>query len=398
LEWLDAWKAPKWLSVDPDQVAWEALREVMLEAYGHPLHVWRQLLDSDDSNCISWLEFQRACKKLHFDGNVAGAWRYLDADLSGLISMKEFDPKSADILNSFKGWAESNYGSVELAFKAIDIDQSNTLTCGELRRACQRLRWTGDPRLLFNCLDIERRRDRQGAHVGKRCLSLAEIIFVDSWQASEQAEEAGPLDDGNPRCKLSTAPGRRHLRCPSDPEAAPVLPLPGAPPATAPAAKATRSLAADETAGDAEGDGGAARRLPGSRSRAARKEEEVRCWNRQLAFGRPVTEARLWTEECRAHPRQLPKSGGGAGLGWVVAARRSNRAAGTSESDARLLRTYGAGFRPSPQHRPTVALPQLDVGAPREAHVLRPRGMGARSRSSPCGRMCMLAHTSPCVT
>merc|ERR1719327_477007 len=105
----------------------------MLRKYRHPLRAWRCLLDTDDSNQVSWSEFQTACAKVNFHGNVAGAWRMLDADLSSTISLREIDAPSAALLSSFKDWTEMHFGSVQLAFKAIDRHNGGALLYSELK-------------------------------------------------------------------------------------------------------------------------------------------------------------------------------------------------------------------------------------------------------------------------
>jgi len=202
LEWLDAWRPPAWLSAAPDEAAWSQIRSLLLRAHQYPLRAWRRALDTDDSNTVSWVEFRSACAKLGFNGNTAGAWRFLDADLNGNITMREYDEASAELLGSFKSWADWNFGSVEVAFRALDTDGSGTLSYAELRRACQRLKWCGDTRLLFNCLDFDGKRDEVGDNIGKRSISFAEIAFLDAWQP----EETEDVEDGLRRRPPSSPP------------------------------------------------------------------------------------------------------------------------------------------------------------------------------------------------
>lgn len=203
LAWLDKWQPREWLHSAPSAKAWSAIRTLCLQEYKHPLRAWRQAFDTDDSNVISWLEFRRACDKLGFLGDVAGAWRHLDQDASGLISMKEFDPPSAELLMSFKNWADNNFGSVELAFKALDVDGSRSVTFGELKRACHKLCWEGDIRILFDCLDLNY------AEGGKRTLTLDEISFLDHWQwdALEDPDVEPTKDVAKKPSKFRSRPG-----------------------------------------------------------------------------------------------------------------------------------------------------------------------------------------------
>merc|ERR1711972_615565 len=53
-------------------------------------------------------------------------------------------------------------------------------TFTELKRACIKLNWQGDVRLLFDCLDVDRVRD--ASSYGKRTISFDEISFLDTWE------------------------------------------------------------------------------------------------------------------------------------------------------------------------------------------------------------------------
>lgn len=184
LEWLDCWNPQEWLSAEPEPESWEQLKALMMRRYGHMLRVWRGLLDTDNSNIVSWKEFQAACKKIRFQGNIGGAWRALDTALLGRISLKQVDPESAEVLTSFKDWTESNFGSVLLAFAAFDRDGGGSLTYSELRNACNKYKWQGHVRTLFDSLDVAEKHTP-----GKRSISIKEIAFLDTWDSDPDALE-----------------------------------------------------------------------------------------------------------------------------------------------------------------------------------------------------------------
>mmetsp|Transcript_61491 Transcript_61491/g.159663 ORF Transcript_61491/g.159663 Transcript_61491/m.159663 type:complete len:710 (+) Transcript_61491:104-2233(+) len=193
LEWLDRWTPPEYLAAEPDPGAWQELRAAMLRLCGgQPLRAWRTLLDTNDQNHASWPEFKSACRKVGFHGNIGGAWRFLDADTSGAISLQEYDSESAELLASFKEWIESNFGSVEFAFRTMDTDGSGSVCFSELKRACQRLGWHGSARQVFEFLDID-------VSPGKRTLSYKELAFLDSWVP--QVEQP-PVDTSSSCAKM----------------------------------------------------------------------------------------------------------------------------------------------------------------------------------------------------
>mmetsp|Transcript_25591 Transcript_25591/g.41024 ORF Transcript_25591/g.41024 Transcript_25591/m.41024 type:complete len:711 (-) Transcript_25591:109-2241(-) len=184
LEWLDKWRMPEWLCAEPDESAWEDLRNLILQHYKHPLKAWRLLLDTDNSNNVSWLEFKEACERIKFNGNIGGAWRALNKRLASSISMKDYDAASAELLSSFKDWAETEFGSVKLAFKGIDVNNTGKLSYQELKRACQNLKWPGEVRLLFDCLDLDGKLEG-----GRRFISMKEVQFLDEWEGDPGDEE-----------------------------------------------------------------------------------------------------------------------------------------------------------------------------------------------------------------
>lgn len=189
LEWLDLWEPPDWICSEPDLDAWAEIRKMIMSRYDHPLAAWRGLLDRDDSNSVSWREFKDACRRVGYRGNLGGAWRALDDDLSGAITLQEFDEPSFSILESFKKWGEDNFGSVELLFKSIDADGSGSVTLPELRRACKAGKWRGDVHTLFNCLDVDGRRAG-----GKRSISIEELLFLDSWEPADDVPLEQPQE------------------------------------------------------------------------------------------------------------------------------------------------------------------------------------------------------------
>lgn len=177
LEWLDKWQPFDWICVPPDPPALEEFRRRLVNLYGHPLTAWRKALDLNDANRVSWHEFLAASKKLRFS-KAGGAWRALDQDCRGAISIEDFDPQGAELLRSFKEWANVHFGSIKRCWKVIDTDGLGYVTLGELKRACLKLSWTGNVHLLFDCLDIEGQ--VHGEHLA-RSLAPNDVAFLDQW-------------------------------------------------------------------------------------------------------------------------------------------------------------------------------------------------------------------------
>lgn len=189
LQWVDRWNPPDWLCQEADPQALEDFRAVMKRACGPPLRQWREM-DKDNSNEVSWVEFQEACDEVGFTGNRGGVWRYLDKGLNGHIRLQDYDRVGARILLSFKDFVDKNFGSVEYAFKSMDTDGSGSLTFSEMKRACRRMKWKGDVRTLFYCLDI----DASGGP-GANSLSYNELAFLDTWPMVQNEDGKEDLAD-----------------------------------------------------------------------------------------------------------------------------------------------------------------------------------------------------------
>eukprot|EP00928_Gymnodinium_smaydae_P022767 TRINITY_DN19012_c0_g1_i1.p1 TRINITY_DN19012_c0_g1~~TRINITY_DN19012_c0_g1_i1.p1 ORF type:complete len:668 (-),score=138.09 TRINITY_DN19012_c0_g1_i1:13-2016(-) len=216
-QWLDRWDPPAWIVQEPDPEAWEELRRLMLKIYKHPLRAWRSLLDADDSNQVSWEELKDACERIRFQGNIGGVWRHLDSDLSGSISMREYDERSSELLESFKQWCDVQFGSARQCFYALYDKNQGVVMASVLRKACRRLRWEGDPKELMEFLDLDK---HSGASsTSKKTLVLKDIVFLDKWVVEVQDDEdLGPPAPPPPVPVLqrsASAPGNQRRQKPA---------------------------------------------------------------------------------------------------------------------------------------------------------------------------------------
>lgn len=185
LYFLDTWKFPEFLTAKPNHSAMEAMKKKLLKQYGSYLKAWRVVLDSDNSNRCHWNEFQVACKKTNFDGDIPGAWRAMDIDCGGHISLREVDEPSAARLYEFKKWADDSFGGVRSAFGVFDSDGSGSLTLREFRHNCRIFGYNGSAAEIFRAIDVESNGD----------LKFDEIGFLDEWDFEELEEEHSGAED-----------------------------------------------------------------------------------------------------------------------------------------------------------------------------------------------------------
>ncbi|CAE7401164.1 xpot [Symbiodinium sp. CCMP2456] len=177
---LEKWHPHPYFLVEANHAARDEIRDLIGQKYGgHFLKAWKQLLDKDGSNRCSWSEFQAACHRIRYHGDVAGAWRAFDEDLSGYITLNELDSEASATLSNFKSWAWREFGTVRAAFSVFDHDASNSLTFQEFRGNCRIYGYVGNARQLFAALDV----NQEGV------LSMQETCFLDDWEIDNNSQE-----------------------------------------------------------------------------------------------------------------------------------------------------------------------------------------------------------------
>jgi len=176
LVFLNRWRPHAMLLAKPNPQAMKDFKALLLNKFGTYLKAWRQQLDKDSSNRCNFTEFQMACERLRFSGDVVGAWRALDTDLSGYITLGEIDEACNECLLGFKLWADLEFGSAKRCFQVFDQDASNSLSMTEFCRSMRIYGYPFRPVRLFRNLD---------ADVEKGTLSMYEIGFLDDWELED---------------------------------------------------------------------------------------------------------------------------------------------------------------------------------------------------------------------
>lgn len=176
LQFLDRWKPPLYLLSQPNWAAVDLFKAALINKYRSYLKAWRRVLDTDNSNRCDWQEFQVACRKhLFFTGDIPGAWRALDKDLRGFITLAQIDPVSCMALKNFKDWATTEFGSVKSAFSVFDLQHDRIVTAFEWKRACSIYNFHGNATEIFRALDVDR----------ANALTIDQVIFLDDFDVDE---------------------------------------------------------------------------------------------------------------------------------------------------------------------------------------------------------------------
>ncbi|CAJ1397517.1 unnamed protein product [Effrenium voratum] len=171
LQFLEKWHPLPYLTVEPNKRARDEFKKMLLQKYSRPMKAWRHVLDREGSNRCNWHTFLYASKMIGFQGDAAGAWRALDDDLSGYITLKELDFDAHMTLVEFRTWASDEFGSCRGAFDIFDGDGSNSLTFQEFRAACKIYGFEGQTKQLFTAMDVS----------AEGTLSVKEVAFLDDW-------------------------------------------------------------------------------------------------------------------------------------------------------------------------------------------------------------------------
>lgn len=158
-QFLDEWQiSTEWLLQEPSYDTLQELTELLIYRYKHHVRAWVKLIDRSRSGKATWTDFKLALEKIHFKGNFAAAWLALDTDMSGFITLKEFDEVAADSVATFRCWCDSEFGGVLLALNALDTDKTQTISYKEFRRGLDKHSYRGrDIQRLFYSMDMEGR-------------------------------------------------------------------------------------------------------------------------------------------------------------------------------------------------------------------------------------------------
>lgn len=186
---LDKWQAQPWLLAEPDYAAAESFKEALKARYPNLLCAWLKALDTDKSNRVCYREFETAWNLIHQNKKIEGAaraWKALDLDNSGYISLSELDAEAHDELYHFKTWAEGLFGSVHRAFQALDEDGSKGLTLAEFKVVAKNLGYDGRIKLLFNSLKPEVRHSTVGKDPK---LTFEDLKFLESWNEVDHDDD-----------------------------------------------------------------------------------------------------------------------------------------------------------------------------------------------------------------
>jgi len=184
LAFLDKWDFPEWLTASPDPKAAEICKQKLCDrCHDNALLAWRHL-DRNGTMRVAWHDFRQVCRKLLSMEDcqmLASAWRSIDDDLSGWLSLREFDRGMYDHLTKFVSWIDATHGGMAGAFPKLHAGSKDAVvTLVEFRHVCK-ASGLGDAvaSKIFVGLDV----DQSGS------IGMKEIRFLNSWKVSCDLKE-----------------------------------------------------------------------------------------------------------------------------------------------------------------------------------------------------------------
>eukprot|EP00930_Biecheleria_cincta_P069899 TRINITY_DN57575_c0_g1_i1.p1 TRINITY_DN57575_c0_g1~~TRINITY_DN57575_c0_g1_i1.p1 ORF type:complete len:738 (-),score=139.22 TRINITY_DN57575_c0_g1_i1:158-2371(-) len=172
---LESWNPAIWLHVEPGIAeAAKFKADLLKEHLNHPVKAWRSGVDTNGSGMARWGEFHNACSRIGWrnESDMAKAWLALDTNGMGFLTLRQLDERMADALANFRRWCYAMYGSVLLAFKELDKDESGTLSYEEFTAALNESTFKGSVEETWHALNQD----------GDSKLSKYEVHFLDDME------------------------------------------------------------------------------------------------------------------------------------------------------------------------------------------------------------------------
>mmetsp|Transcript_105665 Transcript_105665/g.187900 ORF Transcript_105665/g.187900 Transcript_105665/m.187900 type:complete len:742 (+) Transcript_105665:105-2330(+) len=172
LEFIDSWRCPTYLTCKPSDEDAKAFKKCLLKFYKCNLKAWRDGLDCEHSNRVTWPEFNACADKIHFKGDRAGAWRSLNNG-AAFITYHEIDPEGSECIRSLRAWADEEFGDLTSALQVFDHKDSGYLNFTQFQKSLMSYSYPGGKiKKTFTVLDM--------ADMG--LVSRAEVAFIDEWE------------------------------------------------------------------------------------------------------------------------------------------------------------------------------------------------------------------------
>mmetsp|Transcript_63701 Transcript_63701/g.149319 ORF Transcript_63701/g.149319 Transcript_63701/m.149319 type:complete len:732 (+) Transcript_63701:40-2235(+) len=157
------------------RAALKSFKAFLKKHFGNMLRAWRKALDVDGSMTLQRSELFKAVKMLNWKGNCRALWQALDHDASGITTIEELDPQSAQLLAYFREWALQTSPSKRPseAFEVLDRFRKKRLTHAEFLQELESHGFGRNAKQLASILDWQE----------KKHICARDFEFMDVWRA-----------------------------------------------------------------------------------------------------------------------------------------------------------------------------------------------------------------------
>jgi hypothetical protein len=182
LRFLDVWDCPSWLMVAPDFTGAQEFKRRLLAKYrGNAIVAWHFGLDQNNVFRVNWHEFAEIGKREQvLKEQLPGIWRALDTNLSGWLSLREFDPEVFKLLVDFKKYCAKRGGSIRQTLTILDKNENSKVSRKEMLPVIKDMGledWAADT--LYVGLDLN----------GEGEVTPQKIAYLDKWNIEEGNQE-----------------------------------------------------------------------------------------------------------------------------------------------------------------------------------------------------------------
>lgn len=209
MAFLDAWKCPDYLWVQPDNQARAAFQHALAARHGgNHIIAWRKALDKDKSMRVSFSEFTETSRNLARHGvpeavparGVSALFCAVDQCRRGWFTLRDWHEESWNLLARFRQWVLAAYPKekkVSDCFKDWDTHSSSAITIGTFKSHVQTLDMTSDEKeYLFEGLSLQVEAwSEEKNRYAFGTLTRAELKFLDAWDPETEKQEAVAWDE-----------------------------------------------------------------------------------------------------------------------------------------------------------------------------------------------------------
>jgi len=131
----------------------KGFRRALVRRSGSLLAAWRDALDLDGNQRITFGEFCVALERMGFSGNVKQLWEELDSAKKGFLEFEDLDKEAATLMSEFYGKLKEKHGNLLKAWiKELDTKHRGLVDEKDFIEACERIGFSGKAKRLFQCM------------------------------------------------------------------------------------------------------------------------------------------------------------------------------------------------------------------------------------------------------